>query len=68
MTTIGTQRIEFSPKRDILGNPINVWCLSPAWMCWMPWLADGEEVKPVPKKTIERNRTRRFHQVGFKGL
>jgi len=68
MTTIGTQRIEFSPKRDILGSPINVWCLSPAWMCWMPLLADGDEVKPLPQKTIERNRTSRFHQAGLKGL
>jgi len=38
MTTIGTQRIEFSPGRDILG------------------------------KTIERNRTGRFHMAGLKGL
>ena len=68
MTTIGTQRIEFSHKRDILGNPINVWCLSPAWMCWMPWLADGDEVKPLPQKAIERNRTGRFHMAGLKGL
>jgi len=60
MTTIGTQRIEFSPKRDILGNTIDVWCLSPAWMCWMPWLKDGDEVRRVSGKTRERNRTNRF--------
>jgi len=37
MTTI-TQRIEFSPQRDILG------------------------------KTIEKNRTSRYHQAGLRGL
>jgi len=68
MSTTGTQRNKFSPKIDILGNPINVCCLSPVWMCWMPWLADGEEIKPFTKKTIERNRTRRNHMAGLKGL
>jgi hypothetical protein len=66
MTTIGTQRIEFSPQRDILGRMINVKSLSPNWMCWMPWLADGEEVFPTPNKTIMRNRASRFHMAGLK--
>jgi len=38
MTTTDTQRIEFTPGRDILG------------------------------KTIERNRTGRYHQADLKGL
>jgi len=65
MTTIGAQRIEFSTKKDILGNTIDVWCLSPAWMCWMPWLSDGEEVRPAPKKTIQGNRTSHHDMAGL---
>jgi len=68
MTTTGTQRIEFSPKRYILGNMTNVWCLCPPWMCWMPWLKDGDEVRRVSGKIIERNMISSHYKASLKGL
>ncbi len=52
MTTIGAQRIEFLPERDILGKKNITCCLSPIWMCWMPWLKDGVDVQAESKKGI----------------
>jgi len=44
MATLGIWKNDF-PIRITLGKKPNVLCLCPGWMCWMPFLADGEDVK-----------------------
>jgi len=50
MNVTGVKRTTISAP-IILGRTPAVKCLCPDWMCWMPWLADGEEVKAGYGKT-----------------
>ena len=43
------------PVRMIRGTRRDAKCLCPVWMCWMPFLADGEDVKKSPAKAAAAN-------------
>ncbi|HOG91315.1 MAG TPA: hypothetical protein PLV50_12300 [Smithella sp.] len=49
MTTSGPQKNVFLPFPTPGKTPPSK-CLCPEWMCWMPWLADGEELIPELRK------------------
>jgi len=50
----GTEKMDF-PVRIIQGIRRDANCLCPVWMCWMPFLADGEDVKKWPVKAAAAN-------------
>jgi hypothetical protein len=56
MTTGDVKKtISFPPRQ--LGKQTPITCLCPEWMCWMPWLSDGEEAKTASWQPLQKNET-----------
>ena len=63
MAGTSTWRNAINP-RAFLGSPPQARCLCPEWMCWMPWLADGEDVRSTAVQGKEDRKYGSGHPAG----